>query len=85
MLLSGSLVFELPLNNLPDGAMYSVKYPDEMTPDERAREVAVILAGGYLRLTRKSPYRGDNILNDNGKNAVTSDITNSCVMNKSVS
>ena len=65
--------------------MYSVNDPNEMTPDERAREVAGILAGGYLRLAKKSPYRGDNILNDNGKNAVTSDITNGCVMDKSAS
>ena len=56
--------------------MYSVKDPDEMIPDERAREVAGILAGGYLRLTKKSPYRGDNIPYDNDTNAVTSDIIN---------
>ena len=66
-------------------AMHSVKDPDEMTSDERSREVAMILAEGYLRLSKKSPYRGDNIPYDNDKNAVTGNITNGCVMNKSAS
>ena len=46
------------LPSRPDqgGAMYHMKDPEEMTPKERMRELAQILAMGYLRLKKRSPY-----------------------------
>jgi hypothetical protein len=33
--------------------------PEEMTSNERLREVAAILAAGYLRLVKKAPHLGE--------------------------
>ena len=36
--------------------MRSIKTPERMTPDERLREVAAILAAGFLRLRSRRGY-----------------------------
>ena len=36
--------------------MYSIDDPREMTPEERFKEVSAILAAGYLRLKKRTPY-----------------------------
>ncbi len=36
--------------------MYHIDDPAEMTPEERLREVAEILAKGFLRWKRRSPH-----------------------------
>ena len=41
--------------------MIGVTDPEEMISDERVREVAEILARGYLRLLRKAAYLGDEV------------------------
>ena len=56
--------------------MYGVKEPDEMTPDERAREVAEILARGYLRLRAIASFLGDGIPKSEVTNPITTDISN---------
>ena len=33
--------------------MYHINNPEEMSPDERLKEVAAILAAGYLRLKKQ--------------------------------
>ena len=35
--------------------MYHIEDPEEMTPEERFKEVAAILAKGFLRLKRRGP------------------------------
>ncbi len=39
--------------------MYGGLDPGEMTPEERAREVAGILAQGFLRLRKNGPFEAD--------------------------
>ena len=39
--------------------MYHLDDTEEMTPEERFKEVAAILATGYLRLKKKTPYLPD--------------------------
>jgi len=73
------------INRKPGEAMYGVKDPDEMTPEERMRELVVILARGYLRLRGNSPFRGDSTAKSDGGNAATSDISNGCDLDKSTS
>lgn len=36
--------------------MYYLDDPEEMSPEKRLREVAAILALGYLRLKKQTPY-----------------------------
>ena len=36
--------------------MYNIDDPKEMTPEERFKEVSAILAAGYLRLKKRTPY-----------------------------
>lgn len=36
--------------------MYNLNNPEEMTIEERFKEVAEILARGYLRLKKRTPY-----------------------------
>ena len=36
--------------------MYHIDNPEHMTPDQRFREVAAILAAGYLRLRQILPH-----------------------------
>lgn len=36
--------------------MYNIDDPKEMTSEERFKELAEILARGYLRLKKRSPY-----------------------------
>ncbi len=48
--------------------MYHFDDPEEMTPEERFKEVAAILAAGYLRLKKKTPYLPD-LDSDNQKSA----------------
>jgi hypothetical protein len=33
--------------------------PEEMTPEERFKEIAAILAAGYLHLKKRTPYLPD--------------------------
>ena len=65
--------------------MFGITDPDEMTPEERVRELAEILARGYLRLLKKAPYPEDNAPEAEDGNAVTSDISNGCDLEKSTS
>lgn len=55
----------------------------EMTPEERMRELAEILARGYLRLLKKATYLGNSAPETEGGNAATSDISNGCDWEKS--
>ena len=73
------------LNTIPGEAMFGITDPEGMTPEERVREVAEILARGYLRLRIKAPYQGDKTLKSNGANHVTSDISKGCDLGKSTS
>ncbi len=36
--------------------MYNIDDPKEMTMEERFKEVSAILAAGYLRLKKRTPY-----------------------------
>jgi len=71
------------INRKPGEGMYGAKDTDEMTPEERMRELAGILARGYLRLRGNSPFRGDSTAKSEGGNAATGDISNGCVVDKS--
>ena len=52
--------------------MYNVKDPEEMTPEERMRELAQILAMGYLRLKRRSPYPAGEALDADAQLGINS-------------
>ena len=65
--------------------MYRGLDPGDMTPEERAREVAAILAQGYLRLRENGPLPGDSAPKPEGVNHVTSNISNGCASGKSPS
>ncbi len=41
-----------------------IEKPGEVTPEERFREVAAILAVGYLRLRRQSGYCANIVFNE---------------------
>jgi len=56
--------------------MFGVKDPDEMTAKERIRELAGILARGYLRLLKKAPYQGDSAHEPEDDNGASADISN---------
>lgn len=58
--------------------MNGAKDPGEMTPKERQRELAEILARGYLRLLEKAPNLGDGALGTDAENGATGDISNGC-------
>ena len=65
--------------------MYGGLDPGEMTPDERAKEVAAILAQGFLRLRKNGPYVADSAAKLEGADSVTFNISNACVADKSAS
>ncbi len=65
--------------------MYGRLDPGEMTPEERANEVAGILAQGYLRLRQNGAFVADSEAKTEGKESVTSDISNGCSSDKSAS
>ena len=59
--------------------------PGEMTLEERANEVAGILAQGFLRLRMKFPYLGDSEAKSEGNKPITSNISNGYAADKSAS
>ena len=63
--------------------MNGAKDPGEMTPKERQRELAEILARGYLRLLEKAPILGDSALETNAENGASVDISNGCALEQS--
>ena len=63
--------------------MNGAKDPGEMTPEERQRELAEILAGGYLRLLEKAPILADKALEADAKNGASGDISNGCTLEQS--
>ena len=65
--------------------MFGITDPDEMTSDERSREMARILARGFLRFRKKDPLLGDSVAKSEGKKPVTSSISNGCAVDKSSS
>ena len=56
--------------------MFGVTDPKEMTTEERMRELAEMLARGYLRLLKKAPYPGVSSNQTEGRNGATDDISN---------
>ena len=65
--------------------MYGGLDPREMTDEERAREVAGILAQGFLRLRQNGSFPGDSTSESEGENPVSSNISNGCGVDKSTS
>ena len=63
--------------------MYGGLDPGEMAPEEREKEVAGILAQDYLRLHKNGSLLGDSTSNLEGRNSVTSNISNGCAADKS--
>jgi len=57
--------------------MFNVKDPEEMTPEEWIRELAQILAMGYLRLKKHSPYLGDEASDNEAQKDVSSGMSKS--------
>lgn len=58
--------------------MNGAKDPGEMTPEERQRELAEILAMGFLRLLEKVPILADEALEADAENGASGDISNGC-------
>ena len=65
--------------------MYGGLDPGEMTPEERASEVAGILAQGFLRLRKNGPFEADSEAKAESRKPVTSNISNGCVRDNSAS
>ena len=65
--------------------MLGIMDPEKMTPEERARELARILAQGFLRLRKNGPFLADSEVKLEVKKPVTSNISNSCLKDKSAS
>ena len=63
--------------------MNGAKDPGEMTPKERQRELAEILALGFLRLLEKAPDLRDGALETDAETATTGDISNGCALKQS--
>ena len=76
---------ETTINLKPGEGMYGAKDPGEMTPEERVRELAEILARGYLRLWGNAKSQDTSTAKPGDENAATSDISNGCDVDKSAS
>ncbi len=59
--------------------MYNIDDPKEMTTEERFKEVSAILAAGYLRLKKRTPYLPELTSNAPLKDNVTADKETSAV------
>jgi hypothetical protein len=81
--LLGSSAFEIPLKAVPGGTMYNLKDPEEMTPEELMRELAQILAQGYLRFRKNTQDLGEGHSNVAAQDGATDNITKSFAMDKS--
>ena len=43
--------------------MFGITDQEQMTPEERAKEIAAILAQGFLRLRKNGPFLADSAEN----------------------
>ena len=65
--------------------MFGMTDLEEMTHEERADEVAGILAQGFLRLRQNGPFEADSEAKPEDEKSVTSNLSNGCVADKSAS
>ena len=63
--------------------MYNFKDPEEMTPEELMRELAQILAQGYLRFRMQAQDLAEEHSNEGANNGVTDNAAMSSIMDKS--
>ena len=61
--------------------MFGITDPEEMKPEERVKEVARILAQGFLRLRRNGLYPGDSKAKSERNKPLTRNISNGCDVN----
>ncbi|UCF05346.1 MAG: hypothetical protein JSV33_15750 [bacterium] len=66
------------LKTMPGGVMYGITDPEDMTPEERAREMAWLLAKGYLRIWKSAPFQGESVAITGKRSPITGNISNGC-------
>ena len=71
--------------HIPGGSMFGGLEPGEMTSEERAGEIAAILARGFLRMRQNGQYLGDSPASQNASSPITDDISKDYATDKSPS